>query len=105
MTLENVRQLPLYQTRGIADSCQDSPETLQYILQCLKRFYSGDYGKICQQDTEANNADLRAGEGHILARYRAAHNLESDIYIEAHFSESVPGLDANNTMIMYCGER
>ena len=104
MTLEDLRRLPLLQTRAIAASCRD-PEAFAYILDCVNRFYRGDYGKVAQEDSDANNRDLRAGEGHILARYEGRYSLDGDIYIESHFSESVPGIDANNTLIMYCNER
>ena len=104
MTLEDLRRLPLLQTRAIAASCEDT-ETFAYVLECVNRFYRGDYGKVAQEDSDANNRDLRAGEGHILARYEGRYMLDRDIYIESHFSESVPGIDANNTLIMYCNER
>ena len=104
MTLGDIRKLGTYQTRSIAEVCKD-PETMTYIMECLRRFYGGDYGIMPIEDVEANNYDLSIGEGHILARYEAKHNLSGDIYIEAHFSESVPGLDANNLLIMYCNER
>ena len=106
MTLKDIRERQeLLQTRTIAEVCKRSPETLNYIIECLNRFFRGDYGEICQEDTDLNNQDLEEGEGHILARYKAKAALESDIYIEAHFSEEIPGIDANNTMIMYCNER
>ena len=105
MTLEDLKRIPLMQTRSIAASSKGSPETHAYIIDCVKRFYSGDYGEVGQEDTDANNSDLETGEGHILARYKGMYTLDSDIYIESHFSESVPGIDANNTLIMYCNER
>lgn len=105
MTLQDIKKIGIYQTRTIAAVCERSPDTANYICRCLDRFFSGDYGEICAEDTQYNNADLEAGEGHILARYKADFNLDRDIYIETHFSESVPGIDANNTMIMYCDER
>ena len=104
MTLEDLRKQDILQTRTVAAACQDT-ETFEYLLACLERFFSGDYGEICEEDTEYNNQDLAEGEGHILARYKARFALEGDIYIEAHFSKSMPGIDANNTMIMYCEER
>lgn len=105
MTLEDIKKIDILQTRTIAEDTNKDPETIKYIIECLNRYFSGDYGEICQEDTDYNNADLKTGEGHILARYKAKHNLQSDIYIETHFSESIPGIDANNTMIMYCNER
>ena len=105
MTLEDLRKIPLYQSRAIAGASVDSPETIRYIIDCVNRFYRGDYGEVGQEDTDANNADLRAGEGHILARYEGKYNLSHDIYIESHFSKEISGIDANSTLIMYCFER
>lgn len=105
MTLEDLRKLDVFQTRTIAAACEDNPETHNYIVSCLERFYSGDYGEIDAEDTAYNNQDLEAGEGHVLARYKEKYNLDGDFYIEAHFSATVAGIDANNVMIMYPMER
>lgn len=77
MTLEDLKKQDLLQTRSIAEACKDSPETLEYIISCLARFFSGDYGEIGEEDTAYNNQDLQEGEGHILARYKARHALEA----------------------------
>ena len=106
MTLEDLRQIPLLQTRSIAEACGRDPRTKQYIFECLDRYFRGDYGEVPEEDFRYNNEDLEGGEGHILARYKPKFALDSDIYIETHFSISMPGnIDANNTMIMYCNER
>ena len=95
----------MLQTATIAEVCKD-PETLNYILDCLGRFYSGDYGEICEEDTDANNFDLKEGYGHILARYKQAAMLSGDIYIEAHFDKTMlSDINYTNTMIMYPDER
>ena len=104
MTLNDLREIPLLQTRSIADACED-PKTKAYVVECLQRYFSGDYGEICEEDTQYNNEDLEGGEGHVLARYKAMYKLDRDFYIESHFSQEIAGLDANNTMIMYCNER
>ena len=105
MKLEQIRQREVYQTRGIAADIKDNPAAYRYVLQCLQRLYSGDYGTIPAEDTDANNSELEAGEGRIVARYKAAEGLQEDIYIIAAFSESMAdSLDANNTMIMYVSE-
>lgn len=105
MTLNDLGKLPLLQTRSISKTYGGDPDTFGYIVECLGRFYKGDYGEVPEEDVEANNCDLRTGEGHILARYEAKYGLSDDIYIEAHFSDSMPGIDANHIMIMYCFER
>lgn len=105
MKLEQIRQREVYQTRGIAADIKDNPAAYRYVLQCLQRLYSGDYGTIPAEDTDANNSELAAGEGRIVARYKAAEGLQEDIYIIAAFSESMAdSIDANNTMIMYVSE-
>lgn len=107
MTLEDLKKITVLQTRTIAETCKRSPDTHTYIVQCLTRFYKGDYGEICDEDTAANNSELDEGYGHVLARYKARHALESDIYIETHFDADMNNteIDYNNTMIMYCNER
>ena len=105
MKLNDLRNLPLLQTRSIADAYAGDTETFRYIAECLGRFYKGDYGEVPEENTEANNNDLRVGEGHVLARYEEKYMLDNDIYIEAYFSDSTPGIDANHVMIMYCSER
>ena len=105
MTLQDIEKNDLLQTRSIAEDTKNSIETKQYIYNCIKRFFSGDYGEIPEEDIIYNNADLENGEGHILARYKARYNLKNDIYIESYFSNEMPGIETNHTMIMYCEER
>ena len=106
MKLEDLKQIPLFQTAKLAHDMEYNGATIQYILDCLSRFYSGDYGKMSAEDTEANNTDLRAGFGHILARYEQKHNLTDDIYIEAHFDkDNLNDIDYTNILIMYPDER
>lgn len=105
MTLEQIRQREVYQTRGIAEAVKSTPPAYRYVLQCLNRLYNGDYGEIPAEDTDANNSELAAGEGRIVARYKAAEGLQEDIYIIAAFSESMAdSIDANHTMIMFVSE-
>lgn len=106
MTLDDVKRLPVFQTRGTATAAaEDDGQTNNYIFDCLMRLYAGDYGEIEQEDTDANNAELADGEGRIVARYKQRHALTEDIYIIATFSQSMPDiLDANNITILYCSE-
>lgn len=105
MTLEDIKKIKVLQTRTIAEACKDA-NTLDYILECLGRFFSGDYGEICEEDTQYNNQDLAEGYGHILARYKGKYNLSGDIYIESHFDKDhLTDIDYTNTMIMYPEER
>ena len=104
MTLKDLEALPILITRSIGEAARE-PKTHNYIVDCVKRFFRGDYGEVGDEDTEANNNDLEYGEGHVLARYKPKYELTGDFYIEAYFSESYPGEESNHTMIMYCEER
>ena len=103
MTRLQLQKIPMFQTATIAAAAED-PETRNYIVSCLMKCYAGDYGIVPADDTEANNSELEAGEGHILAYYPAAAALDGEIYIDVHFSESNPGQDFNYGMVMYCHE-
>lgn len=103
MTLDQVKNNPVFQTARIAEDLKDRA-TLAYIIGCLKRFYAGDYGTVPAEDTEANNNELEYGSGRLLARYEARHALKDDVYIMAYFDDQQQGIDFNNTMIMYCSD-
>lgn len=104
MTLEDILKLPLTQTAAVAAAGKDI-ETKKYITICLADFYAGKYGEIPEEDTAANNADLEAGEGRIIARYKKAEKLENDIYIISDFYAADPdNIEANHTTILYCNE-
>ena len=105
MTLEQLKTIPLLQTRRFSEACKD-PETFDYILSCLDRYYKGDYGEVCEDDTNANNMDLAEGYGHVLAKYKARYKLTGDFYIETHFDKDhLSDIDYTQTMLMYPDER
>lgn len=105
MILDDLRKMPVLQTRTISYAGED-PETHNYIMDCLQRFFKGDYGDICKDDTEANNADLKSGYGHILAAYPGDYKLQSRFYIEAHFDkDNLNDIDYTQIVIMYPDER
>lgn len=105
MTLEDLAKIPTYQTKAISHAAED-PATALYLMECLGRFWAGDYGEICEEDTQYNNDDLSAGYGHVLARYKGKFKLTGDIYIESHFDQdNLTDIDYTNTLIMYPEER
>ena len=103
MTLNDLKALPVVQTKSIAAAAEDA-ETHNYIVDCLLRLYAGDYGELCQDDIDANNDELAAGEGRIVARYKQAHQLTGDIYIIACFDAGVDDINANYITVIYCSE-
>lgn len=106
MTLKELQSLPLYMSRGI-NAAIINADTFRYIQECLREYYSGNYGEVPPEDVELNNADLASGTGHVLARYPAKHSLKEDIYIESHFYDAQPlsDLNYNNTVVCYVSER
>ena len=107
MRTEDLQRNALGVSRGVAMDMEadGSGATRAYILECVRRFFRGDFGTIPPEDAAANLDELEAGEGHALAHYPARHALRSDIYINAYSSAEDPGdADRNNTLVMYCDE-
>lgn len=104
MTLQDIRQLPVYQTRGIAEDAKNG-DTAGYLVACLDMLYSGDYGIIPEDDTDENNRELLNGCGRIVARYPAACGLDTDIYIIADFNVNfLHDIDYSRVTVMYVDE-
>lgn len=105
MTLDDIKSIPVYQTRGIAHTIEQTPDLLYYVGECVNRMYKGNYGLIDKEDADANNQKLEFGVGRILARYKAIDGMSDDIYIICYFDKNNRGnVDFENTMIMYCYE-
>jgi len=107
MKAEDLKRNALAVTAGINHAMQTDKtgETYGYIMECLGRFFAGDFGDVPEEDAEANRAELTRGEGRALARYPARKNLAGAIYIQAYFSTAEPGdLERNNTLVMYCDD-
>lgn len=103
MTLEDVRGLSLFQTRAVSEAVKDE-QTGLYVVECLNRFFTGDYGEIPQEDTDANNADLKAGSGRIVAHYKKAQQLRDDLCIICEFNGDPDDLQSNYTTVLYRSE-
>ena len=82
-------------TRGVQAATEANPDTLAAVNKAVERFINKDWGKVPEEDKEANNADLAANAGRILARYEAP---EKDIYINYY-----PGTD-EPAVIMFVDE-
>ena len=101
---EMMRKNPLLVVGRVKTLIEKDSDAQIYIFSCVDRFYAGDYGEVPPEDTAANNAELEAGEGRIVARYKSAQGLEEDIYIIAYFSESNAEEDYNYTSIFYVSD-
>lgn len=60
--MEQITLQPLFSlgqvvaTRTVADLLPEA-----YLLRCLHRYIRGDWGCVCEEDAETNNAGVRAG--------------------------------------------
>lgn len=81
-------------TAAIAEAMKE-PGTRDAVLDALRRFTFQDWGNVPVEDKEANDSDLRAGTGRILARYSTP---PGDIYIISY-----PGTDTPAT-VLFCNE-
>ena len=82
-------------TAGLAAAMETDPATNSAVLDALRRFTSGEWGELPQEDKEANDRDLLAECGRVLARYPTP---SGPIYIIYY-----PGSEEPAT-ILYCAE-
>ena len=52
---------PLFITAGIAQAARDDAGFLSEIFECLRRYQLGDWGDLCPEDMQLNEAELRTG--------------------------------------------
>lgn len=102
MTLKDIMKNPVYLVGPILAA--DDQVQREHIIRCMERFFTGDYGKIPPEDTAANNSELEAGAGRIIARYEPAEGMAEDFYIMAYFDQDRPEIDCNYTSVFYCSD-
>ena len=86
-------------TRQLNEDVANDEAMAKAVYAALERFTAGDWGNLCQEDKDANDADLEARDGHVLARYETP---KGDIYINLVFDE--PSIQSDAATIMYCNE-
>ena len=87
-------------TRAVNSAMAGSEDMAKAVFEAVGRFNAGDWGNLDQEDKDANNADLLAREGHVLARYETP---AGDVYIELIFDE--PSMQSDIATVMFCEER
>lgn len=85
-----------YMTAFLNEQVARSEDMAKAVTSAVQRFNSGDWGKVPEADKEANNADLEARCGHVLARYDSPMG---DIYINLDFYT-----DEETAVIMFASE-
>ncbi|MBQ0066593.1 MAG: hypothetical protein KBS60_00170 [Phascolarctobacterium sp.] len=81
-------------TREIAAKQESNSSFIGECMKAVERFNNRDWGELDQEDKDANDQDLEARDGHILAKYETS---EGAIYIETE--------DFENAVIMFPSER
>lgn len=91
----NEGQIAVTFTRGLIDDMTRDRAIKRAVLDALRLFAAGNWGKVPQEDKDANDRDKAAGVGRVLARYETPGG---DIYITSY-----PGTD-EPVVVMYCRE-
>ena len=56
-------------TRAVADRMNSEKLFGEFVSECLKRHVTGDWGEMCKEDAELNNAAMKQKEGRIHSSY------------------------------------
>lgn len=85
-------------TRHLNAVTEGSAAMQAAVVEAVRRFNAHDWGKLDPEDIEANNADLAARDGHVLAKYWTP---EGDIYINLEFHDEA---QEDYALLMFCNE-
>ncbi len=73
-------------TRGVADKMED-PDFAAYVLRCLGRYISCDWGEVSKADFQRNDLALKEGD-RIFAVYEDKEHQDWRIYIITEWDRS-----------------
>ena len=83
--MESVKKSQLVVTRAVHNRIEKDDEFAKGVFSSLRRYYSGDWGDLCDEDRQMNDNALKDGE-----RIVAVYNIGDDkIYIITEWDRSV----------------
>lgn len=83
--MDSVMNSQLVVTRGVHEKIEQDSEFAKGVFTSLRRYYSGDWGDLCDSDKEMNEIALKDGK-RIFAMYNIGSNK---IYIITEWDRSV----------------
>lgn len=66
-------------TRGIADEMNASPAFAAFVHASVNRYLACDWGELCEDDRELNDAAVETGEDRIFAAYQYGSTLDNHL--------------------------
>jgi len=89
-TTKNFRLGTLVLTRGVNDRVADDAEFAKFVLRSIRRHASGDWGDLCDEDRQMNDAALERHEGKLQSRLFSAyeHPTFPKLWIITEWDES-----------------
>lgn len=66
-------------TREISNAIDRSDEFLVFVAESFKRYVMKDWGDLCKEDKELNDAAIKNEDSRILASYRIPENIDLDL--------------------------
>ena len=83
--MESVKKSQLVVTRAVHNRIEKDDGFAKGVFSSLRRYYSGDWGDLCDEDRQMNDNALKDGE-----RIVAVYNIGDDkIYIITEWDRSV----------------
>lgn len=67
--IESYKDSPLFSTKSISERCKCDKKFHVAVQNCLKRYYSGDWGDIERTDKQLNDSAAKNKDDRIVAEY------------------------------------
>lgn len=67
--IESYKDSPLFSTKSISERCSCDKKFNAAVQNCMKRYYSGDWGDIEAEDKALNDSAVKNKDDRIVAEY------------------------------------
>lgn len=81
----DLREIPLYCTRGIKTKMEESGIFENQLDRCLEKYFNCEWGNLSEEDKEMNDSAFENGDDRILAMYKT---VMGNIYIITEADQS-----------------
>ncbi len=76
-------------TRSVLQIMDENSVFYNFVMKCLARYFSGDWGDLTAEDIESNNQAFNTNDTRIMGSYDCPINEDWKIWIITEYDRSV----------------